>query len=167
MTMFVKRIIMCVVFAVVTVGFCLLAVQAWADSPKVDIDIPYAGMSEKLISQTKLGKPTKSEYRVNYSWGKRDDYTIYIWSENGETYFTVEAKKGVVTFVQDNRESAIRIRRMKEAREAKQQKREHCDEDDPYEASSFANAEDFYDEYRDDFFDYEDAEEYWDEYGEW
>lgn len=49
MTMFVKRIIMCVVFIVVTVGFCLLAVQAWADSPKVDIDIPYARMSEKLI----------------------------------------------------------------------------------------------------------------------
>jgi hypothetical protein len=40
---------MCVVFIVVTVGFCLLAVQAWADSPKVDIDIPYARMSEKLI----------------------------------------------------------------------------------------------------------------------
>ncbi len=165
MTMFVKRIIICVVGVVVIAGYCLFAVQAWADAPKAEI--PYKGMSEKQIAETELGKPTKSEFRKAIYWGGKEDYTAYTWSVNGRIYFTAEARKGIITYVWDNRESTQRLRKIQEAREAKQQKKEHRDEDDPYEASSFANAEDFYDEYRDDFFDYEDAEEYWDEYGDW
>ena len=33
--------------------------------------------------------------------------------------------------------------------------------DDPYDAASYKHPEDFYEAYRDDFWDYEDAEEYW------
>ena len=35
---------------------------------------------------------------------------------------------------------------------------------DEYNAADFGNAEDFYDEHYDDFFDYYDAEDYWNEY---
>lgn len=36
--------------------------------------------------------------------------------------------------------------------------------DDEYNAADFGNAEDFYDEHYDDFFDYYDAEDYWNEH---
>ncbi len=36
--------------------------------------------------------------------------------------------------------------------------------DDPYHASDFAHPEDFYEWYYDDFYDYEEAEEYWEEH---
>ena len=36
--------------------------------------------------------------------------------------------------------------------------------EDEYNAADFGNAEDFYDEHYDDFFDYYDAEDYWNEY---
>ena len=34
-------------------------------------------------------------------------------------------------------------------------------DDDPYDAASYSNEEDFYDDHYDDFFDYYDAEQYW------
>lgn len=37
-------------------------------------------------------------------------------------------------------------------------------DNDPYDAKSYAHADDFYYDYYDDFFDYEDAEEYYDSY---
>jgi hypothetical protein len=37
---------------------------------------------------------------------------------------------------------------------------------DPYNAKSYAYADDFYDDYYDDFWDYEDAEDYWDEWND-
>ena len=39
-------------------------------------------------------------------------------------------------------------------------------EADPYDAADFSSPEDFYDEHYDDFFSYEDAETYWQEYGD-
>lgn len=38
---------------------------------------------------------------------------------------------------------------------------------DPYNAKDYAHPDDFYYDYYDDFWDYEDAEEYWEEYGDW
>lgn len=38
--------------------------------------------------------------------------------------------------------------------------------DDPYDAKDYANEEDFYDDHYDDFFSYEDAEDYYNEYGD-
>ena len=40
------------------------------------------------------------------------------------------------------------------------------DDKDPYNAADFGNAEDFYDEHYDDFFDYYDAEDYWNDHNE-
>lgn len=40
-------------------------------------------------------------------------------------------------------------------------------ENDPFEAAEFADPEDFYEEYRDEFDDYEEAEDYYYEHGGW
>ena len=46
-------------------------------------------------------------------------------------------------------------------------RRDYEDEgDDPYDASSYANEEDFYYDHYDDFFDYEDAADYYREHAE-
>lgn len=39
-------------------------------------------------------------------------------------------------------------------------------DEDPYEASTYSDAEDFYEDNYDDFDGYEDAEDYYDEWGE-
>ncbi|HBL41537.1 MAG TPA: hypothetical protein DDY98_08290 [Ruminococcaceae bacterium] len=38
-------------------------------------------------------------------------------------------------------------------------------QDDPYNAKDYAHADDFYEDHYDDFFDYEDAEDYYNKYG--
>ena len=38
--------------------------------------------------------------------------------------------------------------------------------DDPYDAKSYAHPDDFYYDYPDDFWDYEDAEEYWEDHND-
>ncbi len=39
-------------------------------------------------------------------------------------------------------------------------------QDDPYNAKDYAHADDFYEDHYDDFFDYEDAEDYFNQYGD-
>ena len=46
----------------------------------------------------------------------------------------------------------------------KPKKKEDSDRKDEYNAADFGNPEDFYDEHYDDFFDYYDAEDYWNEH---
>lgn len=43
----------------------------------------------------------------------------------------------------------------------KEYKNETTGQTDPYSAADYAAPEDFYDDYRDDFFDYDEAEDYW------
>ena len=38
---------------------------------------------------------------------------------------------------------------------------------DPYNAKDYSNPDFFYDDYYDDFYDYDEAEEYWEDYGDW
>ena len=46
------------------------------------------------------------------------------------------------------------------------QSRSGTKEKDPYDASDYSHADDFYYDHYDDFWDYEDAEDYWEEYGD-
>lgn len=125
---------------------------------------PFVGMNESDISWTTLGRPDKVEFQKS-RWRTRKDATVYTWLWKEKAVFTARVEEGVVVYVADHRNLVRKLLNTQSSRPAVYEK-ETVKEEDPYEAYNYANAEDFYDEYRDDFFDYEEAEDYWDEYGE-
>ena len=104
------------------------------------------------------------------------------------TGFDPEAKQSIQTRIQEIRKAEQAVRREREAKErahawAKRQfeKAKNVDwnrqksqpsgtfrptsrpfaSSDPYNARDYSGADEFYDDHYDDFFDYEDAEDYW------
>lgn len=120
--------------------------------------VPYVGMPESRISDTSLGRPS-DKVRHNYQVKNGEQYlaNLYDFYQNGKCVFTARCVQGTVTEVWDNRDNP----------------------QTPYVPSNsggktydtgpsvdgFSNPEDFYDWYWDDFFDFEDAEDYYYSHG--
>lgn len=122
---------------------------------KIVNGVPYVGMSESRIGDTSLGKPS-NKVRHNTEMISGEVYTanLYDFYQNGKRIFTARCVRGRVTEVWDERNSVSSSYTPKSGKSSTGPSVE-----------SFSHPEDFYDWYWDDFFDYEDAEDYYYEHG--
>lgn len=123
---------------------------------KLKQGVPFVGMLEARIGDTSLGSPS-DEVRHNPEMKNGESYTanLYDFYDGEDLIFTARCVNGVVTEVWDERDNPVK----------------------PYvpdgnytspaepSVDGFSDPEDFYDWYRDDFFDYYDAEDYYYEHG--
>lgn len=114
--------------------------------------VPYVGMYESRIGDTSLGKPS-DKVRHNYQVKNGEQYlaNLYDFYDGKNLIFTARCINGVVTEVWDYRDDPVK---------PYAPGNEHTLSTGP-SVDGFLNPEDFYDWYRDDFFDYYDAEEYY------
>ena len=159
-----KRFLSVVLALVIMAGVCYAAMEmqpALADR----CDAPFVGQNEDDIWWTSLGEPVWSVFQ-RAIWEGNKDATIYYWAKNGSLIFIARVEDGVVAAVRDNRKCVTDTVKPRQTSRLVIYDDKPEKEEDPYEASGYANAEDFYDDYYDDFFDYEEAEEYWEEHQE-
>ena len=139
--------------------------------------IPFVGMPDKYINYTLAGKPSdiKTE-KGNYQNQGYSAKNTYIWNgSDGYIALKAESKDGIVTFVEKYNEkyywtsdgkpnfSASLPKKKKVYRYAppRSDKKE-----DPYNAKDYSSYEDFYEDYEEEFDGLDDAESYYEEYGE-
>lgn len=125
---------------------------------KITNGVPFVGMSEASISSTTLGSPS-SKVRHNYECISGEQYlaNLYDFYNGGKKIFTARCVNGKVTEVWDERNTTSYVPNYSSSSKADK-------DSDPYDANSYYHAEDFYDDHYDDFFDYEDAEDYFNEH---
>lgn len=116
--------------------------------------VPYVGMSESRINDTSLGRPS-DKVRHNYQVKNGEQYlaNLYDFYQNGKCVFTARCVQGTVTEVWDNRDNP-------QTPYTPSGSGKKTYDTDP-SVDGFSDPEDFYDWYWDDFFDYEDAEDYY------
>ena len=136
-----------------------MAERNWQEyESRITNGVPYVGMPESRMNDTSLGRPS-DKVRHNYQVKNGEQYlaNLYDFYQNGKCVFTARCVQGTVTEVWDNRDNP----------------------QTPYipgngggktydtgpSVDGFSNPEDFYDWYWDDFFDYEDAEDYYYSHG--
>lgn len=120
--------------------------------------VPYVGMFESDIKNTSLGAPS-DDVRHNYECINGEQYlaNLYDFKSGYKKIFTARCVNGRVTEVWDYRNNPIVPYTPKKST----QKKNHSD---PYDVNDYSNEEDFYDDHYDDFFDYYDAEDYYNEH---
>ena len=122
---------------------------------------PYIGMPESYISFTCLGGYAYFSDIDRYDY----PYRVYIYKDaKGRETFSVTCKNHVVTDVWDK----LNNRKLTENNTWKNRvsNSPSSSAPDPYNAKDYTNEEDFYYDHWNDFFDYYQAEEYWQEHQE-
>ena len=124
--------------------------------------LPYVGMSEKYINKTALGKPS-STVRHNREMvnGQSLVANLYDYTSNGYVIFTARCVNGVVTDVFDDRAHPYKQSSGSSSSSSSKKSTSSTKKSDPFHSSDYAHPDDFYYDYYDDFWDYEDAEDYW------
>lgn len=124
---------------------------------RIENGVPFVGMPESRIADTSLGAPEEKVYHNNETKnGKVYSANIYDFSRyDGKCIFTARCIDGHVTEVWDYRSDP---------------KPPRADIStvvipDDKDVGDFSHPEDFYDWYYDDFYDYEEAEEYYYSHG--
>ena len=131
-----------------------------------DRSVPYIGMSEKNANSTELGPAGRI---ITNSMAENGNilkyYTYLYYNSKNEIIFSATFKKGICTKIDDRRDNPWKknggptvpgtswVRNTSKRRST-----------DSYGAKDFADEDDFYDWYYDDFYDREEAEDY---YNEW
>ena len=133
-------------------------------SGELAAEVPYVGMSEQDISNTMLGYPSTVQHSQETVSGKSVTANNYDFVSNGRVVFSARCVQGKVTKVWDTRSSPYKQSGGSSKSGSSKSSGTSRKKSDPYDASSYAHPEDFYDWYYDDFWDYEDAEDYWEEY---
>ena len=138
--------------------------------------IPYEGMSESYIDLTAMGKHHAYESSV-IGKGKRNEHIEheYKWMTNsGKTILIVDCEDGVVESVYKYWEDKYWTADGKpiysgtrSGYSSSSSGKKKVYNDDSYNVNDYYDAEDFYEDYYDDFYDYEDAEDYFDENRDW
>ena len=122
---------------------------------KIVNGVPYVGMPESRIADTTLGKPSdKIRHNSEMINGQRYTANLYDFYRNGKRIFTARCIQGRVTEVWDERNNPTSTYTPRSGKTST----------DP-SVEGFSHPEDFYEYYWDDFFDYEDAEDYYYEHG--
>lgn len=135
--------------------------------------IPFDGMQEKYINSTAAGSADKHESEYVKGRGSKQGYALdeYYWysDDNKDMVLFVECKDGKVTDVVKYYESTYwtpsgmpKFWAKRPVRTA--EKKSPTKKEDPYNVNDYYDPEDFYDDNCDDFWDYEDAEDYYNEY---
>ena len=123
---------------------------------RITSGVPYIGMPEARIADTSLGEPSNNvRHNIAIANGKRYTANLYDFYKNGARIFTARCVNGVVTEVWDDRYTTTSS--------YKPNSQKNNTKSSP-NANKFSNAEDFYDYYYDEFFDYYDAEKYYKEH---
>jgi hypothetical protein len=114
------------------------------------VEKPYVGMSKKLIDFTDWGSSSALEIKKINSGSKTVYCSYYTFTnvDGGKTYRVV-CKKGKVTAMSEYTPSKSTS------------SGSSSNKSDPYDMSKYADAEDFYYDYKDDFVDFEEAEDYY------
>ena len=126
---------------------------------KIRNGVPFVDMPESEIRNTSLGAPSQDvrhEYEI--IGGQRYEAKVYEFRKDNKLIFTARCVKGKVTKVHDYRKTSSNSYTYHYSSGSNSSK------DDPYNAKGYSNAEDFYDDNYDDFFDYYDAEDYYNEH---
>ncbi|MCR5523990.1 MAG: hypothetical protein K6F64_10250 [Clostridia bacterium] len=131
-----------------------------------DRSVPYIGMSEENANSTELGPAGRIITNNMAENGKILKYYTYLYyNSKKEIVFSATFKKGTCTEINDYRDDPWKqnggptvsgtswVRNTTKRRST-----------DSYSAKDFADEDDFYDWYYDDFYDGEEAEDY---YNEW
>lgn len=122
---------------------------------KIVNGVPFVGMSESRIADTTLGKPSdKVRHNSEMINGQRYSANLYDFYQNSKLIFTARCIQGRVTEVWDERNKSTSTYTPRSGKTST----------DP-SVEGFSHPEDFYEYYWDDFFDYEDAEDYYYEHG--
>ena len=137
----------------------LAAVRA-AYEERVRTEPPFVGMYVKDIDNTPLGDGKISDRERRYVDGKLVDIYIYdYYDEDGEVIYSARTVDGEVTEVwPGGYDPPITFSSPRRDYEE--------EEEDRFNASSYANEEDFYYDNYYDFFDYEEATDYYREHTE-
>lgn len=139
--------------------------------------IPYVGMSETYISDTVMGKYHDYESTLVGKGTRRQNiWHKYYWkTDAGKTILIVTCVDDKVTSVLKYYDTTqwtsdgkpIYKQKGSSSSYNSSSKKSGTKKSDPYNAKDYYDAEDFYDDYYDDFYDYEEAEEYYNENGMW
>lgn len=135
--------------------------------------IPFEGMREEYINSTAVGKAYKHEGKYVKGRGSKPGYALdkYYWrsDNNKDTVLFVECRDGKVTEVTKYYESTYwtpdgmpKFWATRPVRTTK--KNSSTPKEDPYNVNDYNDPEDFYDDNYDDFWDYEEAEDYYNSY---
>ena len=124
--------------------------------------LPYIGMSEKYIDKTALGKPS-STVRHNREMvnGQSLVANLYDYTRNGYVIYTARCVNGEVTDIFDHQDDPYKQSSGSNSSSSSKKSSSSTKKSDPFHASDYAHPDDFYYDYYDDFWDYEDAEDYW------
>ena len=127
---------------------------------RVRTEPPFVGMYVRDIDNTPLGDGKISGHERRYVDGKLVDIYIYdYYDEDGEVIYSARTVGGEVTEVwPGGYDPPITFSSPRRDYEE--------EEEDRFNASSYANEEDFYDDNYEDFFDYEEAADYYREHTE-
>lgn len=136
--------------------------------------IPYIGMPEEFINSTTLGQCYSSYRSDGYASGRTNTYysncTKYDWYIYTPTFhaavFSAWAKDGQVVDIEKlNLQywngNKVLGEFMRPSNANNYSGSHSYSASDPYDAGAYSSADDFYYDYYNDFFDYEEAEEYW------
>ncbi len=129
--------------------------------------LPFVGLAESYIDQTILG-PSSRVDTDGYAYldGHRETGTLYYFkNSSNQVYFCVFCKSGLVAAVYDNRDGNShypgRLINGTSSAGHNDSLSSQSSDDEPYHASDYPDEEEFYENHWEDFFDFDDAEEYW------
>ncbi len=134
---------------------------------KIHHSLPFVGLAESFIDQTVLGPSSRVDTNgYAYLDGHRETGTLYYFKNaSNQVYFCVFCKGGRVAAVYDNRDGNSHYpgRLINGAGSVghNDSLSSQSSNADPYHASDYLDEEEFYEDHWDDFFDFDDAEEYW------
>ncbi|MBQ7623924.1 MAG: hypothetical protein IJS65_01440, partial [Clostridia bacterium] len=118
--------------------------------------VPYVGMPESLMGETALGKPSSYVHEDTEMIKGVAHYAYeYSFVRDGKEIFVARCVDGKVIKVEDKRAYAARLRPRKSDGDASSEPT----------VEGFTDPDDFYYWYRDDFFDFEEAENYYYSHG--
>lgn len=118
--------------------------------------VPYVGMSEYYIAKTILGNNFELIHSFKMVDGLRENVNVYRFKKGTTIIFYARCMRGQVISVNDYRDDPWETEGYTFSWSS-----EETDDDAPYNAKDYYDPEDFYEDNYDDFWDYEEAEDYY------
>ena len=131
------------------------------EDKKIRSSVPFVGMSESRINDTILGTNYEIVHNSEYIKGEKVRANIYRFKKGNGIIFVARCLQGKVVKVIDYRDDPWVI-----PSSSSTSYKSKSDDDDPYNVNDYSTPEDFYDDNYDDFWDYEEAEDYYNSYHE-
>lgn len=126
------------------------------EAARIRRSVPYVGMSEDYIAKTILGDNFEVIRSFKMVDGLREDFNVYRFKRGSSIVFVASCLKGRVVSVNDYRADPWKTEDYTFSWSS-----EKTNDDDPYNAKDYYDPEDFYEDNYDDFWDYEEAEDYY------